>query len=422
MPERILKTGVVGLGLGAARMVRVMEAAANIELTAAADLDPEVRGRFQTAFPHVKMYDSIEALAADPNVDAVWLSTPNRDHAVHTRILAQAGKHIMVQKPMAVTMQQAEEMCETADKYNVRLMSGHSQAFSPPIRLMRQIVMSGELGKLCAVNAFAYNSWLLSTRKSDDILPVEGGGIVYRNSPHQIDCIRLIGGGMLRTIRGTFGQWLNGRPGPGYYSAFMEFADGTPAVIFQNSYGYFFADEFVPYGSSPEDSRYQRKAHDRAALRQAFRDGTRDETADYEKMGIGRASDFGQTDADGTWVGSWMASDLGIVLVSCERGDIRQSPEGLFIYDDDGIREVKLPKRESPSTWDLQLSDLYKAVVLGQTAYHDGRWGMATLEVALGIVESARTHRDVELTHQISMPDGYDEAYRIEPEEITQIV
>jgi phthalate 4,5-cis-dihydrodiol dehydrogenase len=135
-------------------------------------------------------------------------------------------------------------------------------------------------------------------------------------------------------------------------------------------------------------------------------------------MGIGKAADFGTNDAEGSWWGSWLAGDLGIVIVSCERGDIRQSPDGLYVYTDDGIREIKLPRGASPSTWEAQLRELYNAVVLGGKAFHNGRWGMATLEVTLGIMESARTHQDVELKHQVEMDPDYDTVYHLQPQTV----
>jgi len=418
MPDRQLKAGVVGLGLGAARIVREMDASPKFDLYAAADIDPDARERFQRVFPRTKVYDSIEGLAADPEVEAVWLSTPNRDHAPHMEILAREGKHVMVQKPMAITLPEAEQMVEAAERHGVKLLSGHSQAYSAWVRLTRQIVRSGRLGKLRAINAFASNGWLFSTRKREDLDPAEGGGIVYRNAPHQIDCIRLIGGGILKSVRGTFGQWMPERPSPGYYAAYMEWPDGTPAVAIQNSYGYFSADELVPVGVTPEKNAA--KVARRGSIRKAMRDGTRNEAADYDKLGIGKSDDFG--DPGPEWMGAWYADDLGILLVSCERGDIRQSPNGVYIYDDAGVREIKVPRGASPSTWYLQLEELYGAVVFGRKAFHDGRWGMATLEVALGIMESAKTRRDVQLSHQVEMDPDYAEVYAVHPEDETVLV
>ena len=75
------------------------------------------------------------------------------------------------------------------------------------------------------------------------------------------------------------------------------------------------------------------------------------------------------------------------------------------------MRELKLDSR--PQGRDDELRELYNAVRLGRPVYHSGHWGMATLEVALAINESARTHKDVELTHQVEMPDEYDREYKV---------
>src|SRR6185295_19673367 len=107
MADRKLKAGVVGLGLGAARISREMEASPQFELYAAADIDPDALQRYHTVFPNARVYESIEKLAADPDVEAVWLSTPNRLHAEQTVFLANAGKHVMVQKPMAISLAEA---------------------------------------------------------------------------------------------------------------------------------------------------------------------------------------------------------------------------------------------------------------------------------------------------------------------------
>ena len=420
MADRMLRAGVAGLGLGAARIVHEMELSPVVELVAAADIDPDVRTRFHQVFPEPKVYETIEQLAADPEVEAVWLSTPNRLHAEHTELLARAGKHVMVQKPMSVTLQEAERMVAAADRYGVKLLAGHSQSYAAWIRLTRQLIRSGELGALRAINAMAYNGWLMGTRKLEDLDPAYGGGIVYRNAPHQIDCIRLIGGGLLKTVRGAAGNWVPERPFPGYYAAYMEFTDGTPALAMQGSYGYFSAAEMVPTGARPETNKAARTGR----LRAAMRDGTRNEAADYAELGIGRGRDFGAAalDPQGDWLGAWYADDLGILIVSCERGDIRQSPNGVYVYDDHGVREIKIPRGASPSTWYLQLQELHRVVVRGETPFQDGRWGMASLEASLAIADSGQSRREIELTRQIPLNPAYDDpAYAIQPEEIVQL-
>jgi phthalate 4,5-cis-dihydrodiol dehydrogenase len=91
----------------------------------------------------------------------------------------------------------------------------------------------------------------------------------------------------------------------------------------------------------------------------------------------------------------------GLTLVSCERGDIRQSPNGLYVYTDDGRTEVPCPP---PIGHAAELEELYAAITEERPAFPDARWGMGTLEVCLAILESSRTHQEVKLSHQVSCP------------------
>ena len=97
-----LKLGVIGVGVGAAEMLPPMERASYIDLFAGADIDPDVRERFKARYPNARVYASAEELVADPDVEAVWISTPNRFHAPMTILAANHGKHVVVEKPMAL--------------------------------------------------------------------------------------------------------------------------------------------------------------------------------------------------------------------------------------------------------------------------------------------------------------------------------
>jgi phthalate 4,5-cis-dihydrodiol dehydrogenase len=140
---RTLKIGLIGIGVGASEILPAMEAMEELDLIAGADVVLATRERFKQRFPNATVYDSAEKLVADPNVEAVWIATPNRFHGPHTILAAQHGKHVVVEKPMAISLQQAEEMVETAEKNGVKLLAGHTQSFSLPIRTMRKIILSG---------------------------------------------------------------------------------------------------------------------------------------------------------------------------------------------------------------------------------------------------------------------------------------
>jgi phthalate 4,5-cis-dihydrodiol dehydrogenase len=394
---RRLRLGIVGIGVGASEILPAMEQMPEFELVAAADVNPRVLETFRQRY-HAKTYDTVEKMCADANVEAVWVSTPNRFHAPHAIIAANAGKHVVVEKPMAISLREAEQMIDASIKNKINLLCGHTQSFGPHIRTMRKIIRSGELGRLCALHVWAYTDWMLRPRTAEELDIDQGGGVPYRQGPHQIDTLRLLGGGLVRSVRGATGKWFQGRPIPGYYSAFLEFEDGTPATLMHNGYGYFLASELVPWGG--QNSRYSEA--ERAVIRRSLLDGTRNENADKDAMRIGGANE--REVRDRSKVKPWLPNDLGILIATCEKGDIRQSQFGLFVHSDDGTKDVPLIGGGGPSRRG-ELMELYSAVVLDKPIRHTGPWGMATLEVCLALMQSAQERKEIYLSHQVPAPE-----------------
>lgn len=404
--SRVLRMGMVGLGQGAAGTLPTIAAMPEIELVAGADLDPAMRDGFLTSYPHTRAYESVEALCADPTIDAVWIATPNRFHCEHALVAMRRGKHVIVEKPMAVSLAEADRMVESARENAVTLLCGHTRSLSIWNRAIRRVVLSGELGALGAIHVSASTDWLIRPRTVDELDPAQGGGIVYRQAPHQIDTIRLIGGGLLRSVRGAAKNWMPQRPVPGYYSAYLEFEDGTPATIMHDGSGYVLTSERYPWVVE----KRQYTAQDRLALRQQLRAGGRDEEREKRAFRVGGA----RADAAAANGAEWSPVDLGEVEVACERGAIRNARFGLSIFGDCGRRELDLRHLQRPlpdPSGGLSiaiLEELYGTVVLGKPAYHDGAWGRATLEAVLAIIRSARERREIILERQVAMPTAYD--------------
>ena len=400
---RSLKIGIIGIGVGGAEILPAMESMDTIDLVAGADVVPATLERFKERFPQARTYQSAEALCQDSEVEAVWVSSPNRFHAEHTILAASHGKHVVVEKPMAVTLQDAERMVEAADKYGVKLLAGHTRAFTLPIRALRRVIESGKYGQLRALNIWSYSDWMLRPRTADELDILQGGGIPYRQGPHQVDTVRLLGGGMLRSVRAQVGQWMPERKIPGYYAAFLEFENGTPATISHNGYGYFLGAELVPWG----EDRQQYSAQERSRIRGELRSGTRNETGEKQALRIGGEQQ--RVVFDRMKPKAWVPEDMGMAIASLDRADIRQSAYGLYIHSDEGKLEVDLEARAGGSVGRrAELEELYNSVVGGEPVWHDGRWGMATLEVCLAIMQSARERREVMLEHQVPVPSGYD--------------
>lgn len=365
---------------------------------------PETLERFKGRFPEAKTYLSAEDLCRDRNVEAVWISSPNRFHAEHTILAASHGKHIVVEKPMAISLEEAGRMVEAAERNGIHLLAGHTRAFVTPVRAMRRIITSGHYGDLRALNIWSYSDWMLRPRTADELDINQGGGIPYRQGPHQVDTVRLLGGGLVRSVRAQTGQWMKERSIPGYYSAFLEFENGLPATIVHNGYGYFVGAELVPWG---EDKAIYDAAQ-RGEIRRQLRAGTRNETADKQSIRIGgsREKEYFYEDTGKPWV----PEDMGYAIASLDRADLRQSQFGVFIHDDDGKHDVPVVSEEMTGMVQrrAELEELYDAVVHGKPLWHDGRWGMATLEVCLAIMQSAKERREIMLHCQIPVHADYD--------------
>ena len=396
-PSRIMRVGIAGLGVASTMVMPGIEQMPHAQIVAGADLRQSALDAFQQKYGG-RVYQSVAALCADPDIDVIWVDTPNQFHCQHVEMAADHGKHVICTKPMALTVEECERMVAACDRNNVKLVCGHTYSLSPDIQAMWQVARSGELGRLIAVNCWMSTDWLLKPRLPEELDESLGGGVVYRHAPHLIDTVRLLGGGMVRSVRATVGRWMPERPSPGNFSAYLEFADGTPATIVYNGYGYFDTSELT-WGIG---NRMYSEA-ERIDVRRALRGGE----VDVEKAKEGMR--FGAGDSDATSTGSGLEDVkpvgsrahihwFGVIVASFERGDVRQSPNGLYIYGDAGRREVAVHGGRGTGT--VEMEELWGALTEGRPITHDGRWGAATLEVATAILDSGRERREIVLSHQ----------------------
>jgi len=396
-PGRTLKVGVAGLGVGSAMIIPTIERMVETELVAAADIRPEALERFVQRHEG-RAYGTVEQLCGDPEVDVVWVATPNNLHCQHVVTAAERGKHVVCEKPMALSVEECERMVAAAERNNVKLLCGHTYSLNPSIQAMSRIVKSGELGQLTAVATWLYSDWLLKPRMPEEVDVNLGGGVVYRHGPHIIDTIRTLGGGMVRSVRAMTGAWLPERPAPGNFSAYLEFEDGTPATISYNGYGYFNTSDLV-WGIGDRMYSEEEAVQVRKALRAGQLDVAGAKEAQRQATGSGQPAQGALRERRLPATGNW----FGITVVSCQRGNIRQSPDGLLVYDDQGHHEVPVAGERIAGS--AELRELYAAVTQGAPISHDGRWGMATLEVCVAIMQSGRERREIMLTHQCPTPD-----------------
>jgi phthalate 4,5-cis-dihydrodiol dehydrogenase len=383
-----LKVGIAGLGSVSRTVLGNVNKVPDVKLTAVADLRQEPLARAASEYG-VETFTSVEAMCASPNVDAIWVCTPNQFHAEHTIMAAEHGKHVINEKPMALSLEQALTMVDAVERNGVRYVQGHSKIFDPPIRKMRELVSSGELGRL--VHTWEYKPWISGQpRIGSEVDVATGGGVLYRQGPHQTDIIRGIGGGKVRSVRAIAGRWNPQFPdAEGNYTAFLEFEDGVAATMAFNGYGFFDITELT-WGIG-EGGQQQDPGN---AKRERFTDAV-DPTIKYA---------WAATRFDGQAAPRQESRHqpfFGLTLASCERGDIRQSPDGLYVYTNEGRKELVM---DTNSRGRGELSELRDALAEDRPTFPDARWGMASLEVILAIRQSSNEHREITLSHQVEVP------------------
>ena len=332
---RRLRLGIAGLGRAFTLMLPTLVAHPRVELVAAADPRAEARARFAREHD-ARVHADVDALCADGDVDAVYVATPHEHHAAHAIAAASRGKHVLVEKPMAVTLEETDAMIAAARNAGVHLVVGHSHSFDAPVLRAREIVAGGSLGRVRMITAMNFTDFLYRPRRAEELDTARGGGVVFSQAAHQVDIVRLLAGGVARSVRTLTGSWDAARPTEGAYAALLTFADGTFASLTYSGYGHFDSDELcgwvgeTGFAKSPEQYGSARRALAQSA-------GAHSEAAAKNARNYG--GDAYVAPVERPW-----HEHFGLVIASCERGDVRPTPQGVMVYSD--ARHLRLVERD----------------------------------------------------------------------------
>jgi len=388
-----LRLGIAGLGALASGTVPAVVRHADMEITAVADVRPEVLDSFREDHD-VETFADVDTMCRSANVDAVFVATPTQFHMENVLSAVQNGKHVLAAKPLAVTLDEAAAMVAAAERVGVILVEGHPQSLDAPLRAIRELVRDGQYGRLRMMHNWQYGDWLYRPRLPEELDTNLGGGVTYRQGAHQVDILRMRGGGLVRSVRAVTGVWDEARPTEGAHTMFLEFEDGVAATAVFSGYGHFRVTELT-YGIS-EGGGIAREPYG------AARRGLREAAAGGGEASLKKLRGYG-SGGDRPRGRERHLPFYGLTLVSCDRADIRQSPDGLIVYGDDAIDEVAVDP--SIDGRDAMLNELYDAVAGTRPAVHSGRWAKANLEVCVAALESSRDRREVVLQHQVAAPD-----------------
>jgi phthalate 4,5-cis-dihydrodiol dehydrogenase len=374
-------------------MLPTFEGDERVELVAAFDPRQSARDAFASQFGQSHL--SAQAVCEDLNVEWVYVATPHQFHAEHVALAAQNGKHVLVEKPMALTLADCTAMIEACEKAKVHLIVGPSHSFDAPVLLAKQIIDSGSLGKVRMLNAFNYTDFIYRPRRPEELDTTQGGGVVFSQGAHQIDILRLLCGGNCTSIRASTGQWHPNRPTEGAYSALLQFGDVFASATY-NGYGYYDSDLLMGWVGEMGQAK-PHSTHANTHTKHAMNvDEAAEANAKAERNFGGK--DYNPTTANPPAIGH---QHFGFILISCDRGDLRLSPKGVEIHDQNGVSTIEAPSNATPRQ--TVIDEVWQTARNQRVPLHTGAWSRATLEVCLGILASARSSKDIIMHQQVSL-------------------
>jgi predicted dehydrogenase len=189
------KVGIIGAG-GVTIFHYRGYTAANADIVAIADTNPAALEKRQKEWNIPRGYESYESLLADPDIEAVSICLPNALHHPATLAAARAGKHVLVEKPISLSLEHAQEMIDVCREAGVILQVGHHLRSDPAAEKAKRMIHSGELGRVTYMRLRQAHDWsgAKAIKASFATRASSGGGTLLDNGCHMMDWARYFGG------------------------------------------------------------------------------------------------------------------------------------------------------------------------------------------------------------------------------------
>jgi predicted dehydrogenase len=176
--EQPVGTAVVGYGYWGPNLARNVAECPQLRLAALCDLEPAHRRLFSRRHPDARAVGDLDALLSDPSIDAVVIATPPQTHHALAKRALQAGKHVLVEKPLATRLEDAHELAEIAGTNGRVLMPGHTFIYSPAVNTVRDLIRSGVVGDVHFITSSRMN-----------LGKYNGDGVVCDLAPHDLSIL-----------------------------------------------------------------------------------------------------------------------------------------------------------------------------------------------------------------------------------------
>ena len=232
------KIAIVGTGIIGLYHIKALMQVEGLCLCALCDVNEEAVKKLSEEYG-VPYFTDYKEIPSNVDVDAVILNLPHHLHCESTVFFLEHGINVLVEKPMANTVEECDRMIEAAEKNNKKLAVGHPRSFSPRYIKIKELALSGKLGRFCmyletrSENYFreARPKWFLDKEKA-------GGGVSRNFGAHAMDSLFHLLGPQDVKVSGTLANFKNDASIEGHAQFVVSFKDGSSAAITLGGYKY----------------------------------------------------------------------------------------------------------------------------------------------------------------------------------------
>ena len=221
----MLGVGILGAGHFGAVHARAIASTPGVQLKAICAEEVDLAQAFAAEYGGTA-YSNWRQFLCDGAVDAVLIATPHHLHCEMAVAAAEAGKHLLVEKPMARTATECSAIISAADRFGVKLMIGHILHFSLPGMVARQIVDSGELGRPVVASSTLQKLWMEPNRRVWHLDATTGGGMLMTAGIHALDMLVWLMGGSVSAISAAAGALFHDQAADDSSMLLLRFSDG----------------------------------------------------------------------------------------------------------------------------------------------------------------------------------------------------
>lgn len=379
-----IRLGAVGLGRGFALTARALANHSGIHLVAGATRSAAARQAFSDAFDGpvgARAFKTLDELLADENIEMVYVATPHEFHCEHVCACLQAGKHVVVEKPMAIAIEDAETMVTLAKKSGLHLLVGPSHSYDPPIALAAELIASGRFGRPRLLHGIMATDFLYRPRRDEELHTALGGGVIFSQAVHHADVAMRLMGSVPESVYARTGVWNKSRATEGAYTAMLSFPDDATANLTYSGYGYFDSDIWM-------DNISELGVEKESA------------TSGRAQQALGKITDEAQAKTKRAFSGlnglpnALAHEHFGPIVVFCEQGDLRVTPHGVTCYTVDGEEQHIAPFEGPRQAFAQALVDVLRNQ---GSPVQTGEWGINSLRVCHAMLQSAKDKVSINL-------------------------